>query len=76
MNLPRAVLATGDRVKIHLSGPYWRHAGWYEGTVRRVDPYSAHRSFYWVELDIEVEAAQGGRTNLVSIFNPKHIVRL
>ncbi len=69
-------MAVGDRVKIHLNAPFWRSAGWYEGTVRRVDPYSAHRSFYWVELDNEVEAAEGGRTNLVSVFNPKHIVRL
>jgi len=76
MNPANADVAVGDRVKIRLSGPYWRSAGWHEGTVRRVDPYSAHRSFYWVELDIEVEAAQGGTTNLVSILNPRHIVRL
>jgi len=76
MNHPRAEVAIGDRVKVRLSSPYWRSAGWYEGTVSRVDPYSAHRSFYWVELDIEVEAAQGGKTNLVSVFNPRHIVRL
>ena len=76
MNPPKAEVAAGDRVKIHLYGPYWRGAGWCEGTVRRVDPYSAHRSFYWVELDIEVEAAQGGKTNMVSVFNPRHIVRL
>ncbi len=71
-----AAPAIGDRVKILLSGPYWRSGGWHEGTVRRIDPYSNHRSFYWVELDVEVEATQGGRTNLVSVFNPRHIVRL
>jgi hypothetical protein len=76
MNGPKAEVAAGDRVKIHLSAPYWRGAGWYEGTVRRVDPYSTHRRFYWVELDIAVEAAQGGKTNMVSVFNPRNIVRL
>lgn len=74
MNDP--ALAVGDRVKVRLDGPFWRGAAWHEGTIRRIDPYSAHRSFYWVELDLEVESAQGGRTNLVSVLNPKHIVRL
>ncbi len=69
-------IAVGDRVKIQLDGPFWDSRGWYEGTVRRVDPYSSHRSFYWVELDVEVRSRQGGRTNLVSVFNPKRIERL
>ncbi len=68
-------LKAGDRVKVELSGEFWRSSGWYEGTVRRVDQYSAHRSFYWVELDVEVEPAKGGRTNMISVFNPRHIVR-
>jgi hypothetical protein len=41
----------------------------------RIDPYSHHRQFYWVELDIEVEALQGGRTHLVSVLNPKNLQR-
>ena len=45
----------------------------YSGTVVRIDPYSHHRQFYWVELDLDVEAMQGGRTRLVSVFNPKNI---
>lgn len=76
MSDPKLDLAPGDRVRIQLSGPFWASSGWYQGTVRRVDRYSAHRSFYWIELDVEVDAAQGGRTNMVSVFNPKHIVRL
>lgn len=69
-------LAPGARVRVQITGQFWRSSGWYEGTIRRVDRYSAHRSFYWVELDVEVEAAQGGKTNMVSVFNPKHIERL
>ena len=70
------VIGVGDRAKIYLDSEHWRSAGWFEGTVIRVDPYSAHRSFYWVELDIAVEPALGGRTSLVSILNPKHIERI
>ena len=69
-------LKPGDRVKVELGAEFWRSSGWYEGTVRRVDRYSAHRSFYWVELNVEVESAKGGRTNMISVFNPRHIVRL
>lgn len=76
MKSPIEVIGVGDRVRIQLESPYWQSTGWYEGTVRRVDAYSSHRSFYWVELDVEVLSRQGGRTNLVSVFNPKRIERL
>ncbi len=64
-----------DRVSIFLDSKFWKSTGWFEGTVVRVDPYSGHRSFYWVELDVEVQPLQGGRTSLVSVLNPKNIVR-
>ncbi len=66
----------GDRVKIFLESSFWKSEGWFEGTVVRVDPYSDHRSFYWVELDTEVESARGGRTNLVSVLNPSRIAKV
>ncbi len=69
-------LGVGDRVKVRLDGPFWQEPGWYEGTIHRIDPYSGHRSFYWVELDLEVRSVGGGQTNMVSVLNPKHIVRL
>jgi hypothetical protein len=69
-------LQVGDRVKIYLDSSYWKSEGWSDGTVVRIDPYSNHRSFYWVELDTEVQAARGGRTNLVSVLNPARIVRI
>jgi hypothetical protein len=62
-----------DRVKIYLDSKFWKSEGWFEGTVVRIDPYSKHRQFYWIELDLEVESLQGGKTYLVSVFNPKNI---
>lgn len=66
----------GDRVRVHLDPAVWHTPGWFDGTIIRIDPYSAHRSFYWVELDVHVELARGGRTNLVAVLNPKHMVRI
>jgi hypothetical protein len=66
-------LKVGDRVRVQLDSGTWQTAGWIEGTLVRIDPYSAHRSFHWVELDLEAQLARGGRTRLVSILNPRHI---
>lgn len=66
-------IRVGDRVKVFLDSKFWKSEGWFAGTVRRIDPYSKHRQFYWVELDVEVEAMQGGKSGLVSVFNPKNI---
>ena len=66
-------IRTGERVRVYLDTRFWKSEGWFEGTVVRIDPYSRHRQFYWVELDIAVEATPGGRTHLVSVFNPKNI---
>ena len=69
-------ICVGDHVKIYLDSKFWKSEGWLEGTVVRIDPYSRHRQFYWVELDLEVEAMQGGKTHLVSVFNPKNLKRI
>ena len=61
----------GDQVKIYLDMKFGENAGWYEGTVFRIDPYSEHRSFYWVELNAEAQAILG--TKQISVFNPKNI---
>lgn len=66
-------IRVGDRVKIFLDSKFWKSEGWFEGTVVRIDSYSRYRQFYWVELDLEVEALQGSKTHLVSVFNPKKI---
>ena len=69
-------LAVGDRVKVFLDSRYWRSTGWFEGTLVRIDPYSKHRSFHWVELDLDVRPLAGGSTRLVSVLNPARIERM
>jgi len=64
----------GDRVKVHLDSKFGSQAGWYEGTVFKIDPYSEHRSFYWVELDVEAQSILGAKQ--ISVFNPRNIVRI
>jgi hypothetical protein len=63
----------GDRVQVFLNSKFWRSEGWFEGTVIRIDPYSGHRSFYWVELDDDAQALPGRGTKLISVLNPKNI---
>ena len=66
-------LRVGDRVQVLLDSETWQSQGWFDGTVIRIDPYSEHRSFYWVELDEEVEAVLGKGARLISVLNPKNI---
>jgi hypothetical protein len=73
MNSGGVQIEVGDRVQVFLDSRYWRQTGWFAGTVIRIDPYSAHRRFHWVELDLEVQATAGGETRLVSVLNPRHI---
>ena len=67
-------LQIGDRVKVRLDSKFGSRAGWYEGTVFKIDPYSEHRSFYWVELDVEAQSILGAKQ--ISVFNPRNIVRI
>ncbi len=64
----------GDRVRIHLDSKFGEREGWYAGKVVRIDPYSEHRSFYWVELDAEAQAVLGMKH--ISVFNPKNIEKV
>ena len=54
-------------IRRFLDSNFWKSEGWFDGTLVRIDPYSEHRSFYWVELDTPVQSAQGGLTGLVSV---------
>jgi hypothetical protein len=47
---------------------------WFEGTIIRIDPYSEHRSFYWVEFDEDVRAILG--ISQISVFNPRNITKI
>jgi hypothetical protein len=70
------LIRVGDHVKVFLDSRFWKSEGWFEGIVVRIDPYSKHRQFYWVELDLEVEAQQGGKSSVISVFNPKNIKKM
>jgi hypothetical protein len=63
----------GDSVQIFLDSKVWGSDGWFDGKVVRIDPYTKHRSFYWVELDDESAAALGTGTRLISVLNPRNI---
>ena len=65
------VIQLGDRVRVRLEAKSGCEEGWFEGTVVRIDPYSKHRSFYWVEFDEETQTILG--MSHISVFNPKNI---
>jgi len=64
----------GDRVKIYLDSKFRDKEGWYEGVVVKIDPYSEHRSFYWVELNADAQMILGIKH--ISVFNLKNIQKL
>lgn len=68
-------IQVGDRVQVFLSRQMWGREGWFDGTVVRIDPYSEHRSFHWVELDEDAAAALGKGNRLISVLNPRNIRR-
>lgn len=61
-------IKVNDRVEIFLKNL----DGWHAGVVVRIDPYSTHRSFIWVQLDENAEASLG-KDRLISVLNPKNI---
>jgi hypothetical protein len=63
----------GDRVEILLDAQVWGNEGWFDGKVVRIDPYTQHRSFYWVELSETAATRLGQGTRLISVLNPKNI---
>jgi hypothetical protein len=65
------ILQIGDRVQVFLDSKFGQNEGWYPGTIVRIDPYSEHRSFYWVQLDAEAQSALKMRE--ISVFNPRNI---
>lgn len=64
----------GDSVKIRLDEKFGEQAGWYEGIVTRIEPYSTHRSFYWIELSLAAQALLKIRE--ISVFNPNNLQKL
>lgn len=66
----------GDRVQVFLNAQVWKIEGWFDGTVVRIDPYSQHRSFFWVELDEDLTGSPGRRKPMISVINPKNIRKI
>lgn len=66
-------IKVGDRVQIFLDARVWGSEDWFDGTVVRIDPYTQHRSFYWVKLSEEAAALLGKGAGLISVLNPKNI---
>ena len=67
-------LKIGDRVQVRFDSKFGEAEGWYSGTITRIEPYSDHRSFYWVRLDAEAQSTLNLRE--ISVFNPKNIKKL
>ena len=67
-------IQVGDRVRIRLGAKFGEREGWYEGTVFKIEPYSEHRSFYWVELDEKARSVL--RIKEISVFNPRNIQKI
>lgn len=61
----------GQHVKIQLDEKFGDKAGWYEGVIIKIEPYSKHRSFYWVELNEDAQKILNMKQ--ISVFNPKNI---
>lgn len=64
----------GDRVEVYLDEKFGDRSGWYAGVIFKIDPYSEHRRFYWVNFESEARAITG--TPQISVFNPKNIRKI
>lgn len=64
----------GTWVKVYFGEKFGEKEGWYQGIVVKIDPYSEHRSFYWVELNAEAQAQLGIKQ--ISVFNIKNIQKI
>ena len=67
-------IQVSDRVQIRLDSKFGQNEGWYTGIVVRIDPYSEHRNFYWVQLDAEAQSILKVRE--LSVFNPRNIKKM
>ena len=64
-------IQVGDRVEVYLDSKFGDKEGWYEGVVFKIDPYSEHRSFYWVEFGAGAQSILGIKQ--ISVFNVRNI---
>jgi len=64
----------GDKVQVCLNSKSGDTDEWFDGTIVRIEPYSKHRSFHWVELDETAQYLLGIKQ--ISVFNPKNIRKI
>ena len=64
----------GERVQVYLDEKFGEREGWYTGIVARIEPYSQHRSFYWVRLDPNAQTIL--RMVEISVFMDHHMISL
>jgi hypothetical protein len=67
-------IIVGNLVKVYFGEKFGEKEGWYQGVVVKIDPYSEHRSFYWVELNAEAQTQLGIKQ--ISVFNIKNIQKI
>lgn len=66
----------GERVEIWLDSPFWGNIGWLSGTIVSVEPYSQHRSFFWVQLDASSQETLGKPSGPIAVLNPRNIRKI
>lgn len=67
-------IRVGDNVKVYLDSKFGENEGWHAGVVFKIDPYSEHRGFHWVELSAEAQSILGIKQ--ISVFNPRNIQKI
>ncbi len=72
--MPETDYHPGEQVEIRLESDFWGNVGWLPGTVLRLERYSQHRNFIWVQVD-ETAARQafGRPLGAIAVLNPKNI---
>ncbi|MEJ5223953.1 MAG: hypothetical protein WHV44_05805 [Anaerolineales bacterium] len=64
----------GEQVEIKLDSDFWGNVGWLPGVVLRLEPYSQHRSFIWVQVhDAAARQAFGRPMGPIAVLNPRNI---
>jgi hypothetical protein len=64
-------LQVGDRVEVYLDAKFGEKEGWHPGTIHQIDPYTKHRSFYWIRFDEQARVFLG--MSQISVLNPRNI---
>ncbi len=64
----------GDQVEVYFDAKFGDKEGWHAGVIFKIDPYSEHRSFYWVRFEAGARVILG--MSQISVFNPRNIRKI